>query len=126
MKMPSPPAEMVPELLIPPAKVAIVTDVAELRLPVLALLALPPMKMPLPSAEMLPELLIPPAKVVMVKNADSNAPEALALPPMKMPLLPAEMVPELLIPPAKVEIVTDTVWPLVVPGTNQSPTTMPL
>ena len=53
--MPLPPAEMVPLLLMPPAKVETVAE--------LAVWAKPPTMMPLSSAAIVPLLLMPPAKV---------------------------------------------------------------
>ena len=63
---------MVPELLMPPAKVEIVSEPPAP--------AKPPTKMPLPPAEMVPVLLMPPAKVAMV-----TVPPVRATPPTQMP-----------------------------------------
>ena len=60
---------MVPELVIPPEKVEIVTDPPEA--------ALPPTQMALPCAEMVPELVMLPEKV----NKLTDAPVPLAVPP---------------------------------------------
>ncbi len=61
-------ATIVPELVMPPAKVEIVTDAA-LRLPVAVSLAAPPTRMPAPAAVIVPELLMPPEKVEIVTDA---------------------------------------------------------
>ena len=58
-QMPLPPAEIVPELLMPPEKVEIVTDTVS-WLARGCTPALPPAQMPLPPAEIVPELLMPP------------------------------------------------------------------
>ena len=79
------PAEIVPELLMPPEKVWTVKDVAEFG----PVPALPPVTMPLANdAAIVPELLMPPEK------ADTCERECLAD--------VAEIVPELLMPPVKV------------------------
>src|ERR1700728_957104 len=67
-KIPWPAAGFVPEppLLMPPAKVEIVTDAV---LPEKSEEAAPPTKMPRPAAEIVPPLLIPPAKVEIVTDA---------------------------------------------------------
>ena len=66
-RCPCPPT-IAPELLMPPAKVEIVTDprcCPGWRQSI----ALPPARMPLPPAEIVPELLMPPAKVEIVTVA---------------------------------------------------------
>jgi hypothetical protein len=89
--MPFEPAEIVPELLMPPVKLDMVRVVRE---------ALPPTQMPLPAllpkpkpktgAEMVPELLMPPSKVAVLSTT-------IALPKVDM------IVPALLMPPEKTE-----------------------
>src|ERR1700678_2439006 len=88
-------AWIVPELWMPPLKVAIVT-----------LLALLPTRMPTPPAVTSPLLLMPPANADIVTSAR----EPVALPPTQMPLAPAEIVPELAMPPPKVEIIMEATW----------------
>ena len=70
IQMPLPPAEIVPELLMPPEKVEIVTDAAFLRSSSPTMLASPPTQRPLPvTAVIVPALTIPPEKVVIVTDA---------------------------------------------------------
>ena len=88
-EMPLPPAEIVPELLMPPEKAEIVT-VAVFLLVRAGTLASPPAQMPLPAAEIVPELLMPPEKVKTVTDTVWAVQQASALPPARMPLPPAE------------------------------------
>ena len=69
-KMPLWPAEMVPELLMPPEKVDIVTEAV--------VTPVPPTKMPLPPAEIIPELLMPPENAAMITFAALPVKNALA------------------------------------------------
>jgi hypothetical protein len=87
--MPVPAAEMVPELKMPPEKLATLTDVAFLEAS-WPIMALPPTQTPTPPPpveEIVPELLIPPAKVEIVIEAlpVSSPLPVLALPPTRMP-----------------------------------------
>ncbi len=70
-QMPLPPAEIVPELLMPPENAEIVTG-ATMRVP-LPRAGAPPSKMPLPPAEIVPVLLMPPEKVAIVTEAAREA-----------------------------------------------------
>jgi hypothetical protein len=79
--------EIVPLLVMPPAKVARVAEVP-------ALLANAPTAMPVPFTRMLPLLLIPPA------NVSTTDPEG-TKPLTTMPPTPPVMVPALLMPPVK-------------------------
>jgi hypothetical protein len=85
-RMPSPRAEILPLLLIPPAKVETAVPKPDLL----------PTRMPAAPAEMVPLLLMPPEKVEMTADAFWDA-----WPPTKMPLALAEIVALLRMPPAK-------------------------
>ena len=104
-QMPLPPAEIAPELVMPPPKVPIVTD-AVLERPETRT-ASPPTQMPAAAAEIAPELVMPPPKLEIVSDIVCLVAQMIsASTPSKIPgPEAAEIVPEFTMLPAKVDSV---------------------
>jgi hypothetical protein len=127
--MPLPLAEIVPELVMPPPKVEIVTEATLVWNRPLTIAA-PPTMMPLPLAEIVPELVMPPPNVEIVTDGVFVPAKAVstkvAAPPTTIPFAAAVIAPELVMPPLKAEIATEAVFlePALIMAVP--PTTMPL